>query len=90
MILWWGFLGICVLIYGCYDLVVNGPKRDAQAQWDREHFNGWRLEKESWDTEHGLYFDKMDKKECTTVGYPGYPSCPTQQFYVDGKPGQAP
>ena len=86
MLVWWVFLGICVIAYGAYDFLAHGPERKAQAQWDRDHFNGWRLEKETWDTEHGLYTDKLEKVTCMTVGYPGYPACPTQQFYVDGKP----
>lgn len=86
MIVWWVFCGICVLLYMGYDALVNGPKRDAQKQWDRDHFNGWRLEKVSYDTEHGLYYNKLDGGECTVRGYPGYPDCPPQLYYVDGKP----
>lgn len=84
MILWWIFLGFCVLVYGCYDWVANGPKRQAQVQWEREHFSGWRLE-QSYDTTHGLFRDKLNNDTCTTKGYPGYPACPAQQYFVNGK-----
>jgi hypothetical protein len=89
MILWWIFLGICIVCYSCYNALVNGPKEKAQAQWDRDHFNGWRLEK-SYDDAHGLMFDKLDKKTCTTKAYPGYEPCPAQQYFGDGKPQSAP
>ena len=85
MIAWWVFLGICVLCYSCYDAVVNGPKKRAQAQWDRDHFNGWRLE-QSYDKEHGLLYDRLNKETCTAKGFPGYPVCPAQQYFVDGRP----
>jgi hypothetical protein len=85
MIVWWVFLGVCVIVFAAYDVIVNGPKKRAQEQWDRDHFNGWRLE-QSYDAEHGLLYDKLDKKTCTTKGYPGYPNCPPQQHFVDGKP----
>jgi len=93
MLLWWVFLGICFLVYGCYDLVFQAPGRhareQAQAQWDRDHFSGWRLSQNypsDDDVQHGLYFDGLEKKTCTTKGYPGYPDCPYQQYYIDGKP----
>ena len=89
MIIKWVGLGILGLCFLAYDACVNGPKRHAQAQWDREHFNGWRLEKQTYDTEHGLYFDKLNKETCTTIGYPGYPACPTQQYFVNGTPQSA-
>jgi hypothetical protein len=89
MIVWWVFLGICIVIASIYNYFANGPKERAQAQWDRDHFNGWRLEQNyptSDDSAHGLYFDKLDKDTCTVKGYPGYPACPAQLYYVDGKP----
>lgn len=89
MILWWGFVGVCIVIYGIYNVLVNGPKERAQAQWDRDHFNGWRLEQgypSSDNVAHGLLYDKLDKQTCTTKGYPGYPACPLQQYFVDGRP----
>jgi hypothetical protein len=89
MIVWWVFLGVCVVLYTAYNAIVNGPKERAQKQWDHDHFNGWRLE-QSYDTEHGLLYDKLDKLTCTTKGYPGYPPCPGQQYFVDGKPGNTP
>jgi hypothetical protein len=89
MLIWWAFLGICVLVYGCYDALFQAPERhareQAQEQWDRDHFNGWPLE-QSYDTQHGLFYDKLDKQACTAKGYPGYPACLTQTYYVDGKP----
>ena len=88
MILWWVFLGICVLIYGAYDSCVRGPTRQAQAQWERDHFTGWRLQ-ETYDTEHGMFDDRLRNERCTTKGYPGYPACPPQQYYADGKPQPA-
>jgi hypothetical protein len=93
MVLWWVFCGICVLIYGCYDYVFQKPQRDvtaqAQVQWERRHLNGWRLE-QSYDAEHGLFRDRMNNGEtCTTKAYPGYPTCPPQQYFIDGNP-QAP
>jgi hypothetical protein len=96
VILWWGFLGICAVIYMAYDAVFKAPARQeqmqAQKQWDRNHFNGWRLQQRypsEYDTQHGLYTDELDKQTCTTMGYPGYPACPTQQYFVNGIP-QAP
>jgi hypothetical protein len=93
MIVWWVFLGACVVVYGLYHAVVYGPEEkaraQAQAQWDRQHFNGWRLEK-SYDDEHGILFDKLDKKKCTAKGYPGYDPCPSQQYFVDGTPQEPP
>jgi len=96
MLIWWVFLGICVLCYSCYDAVFNAPTRraqeQAQAQWDRDHFNGWRLEQTyptSDEIMHGLFHDKLDKKTCTTKGYPGYPACPAQQYFVNGTPQSA-
>jgi hypothetical protein len=94
MIIWWVFIGICVLLYSGYDALFKAPERheqeQRQEQWDKDHFNGWRLEQRSYasddDIRHGLLFDKFDKVECTAKGYPGYPTCPSQQFYVDGKP----
>jgi hypothetical protein len=89
MIIKWVGLGILGLCFLAYDSFVNGPKRHAQVQWDHEHFNGWRLQKETYDTEHGLYRDNLNKETCTTVGYPGYPACPIQAYFVDGSPQAA-
>lgn len=90
MILWWGFIGICALIYGCYDAVFKAPEREAvisaQQKWDREHFNGWRLQERSYEREHGLYDDRRDGGACTISGYPGYKACPLQQYFVNGQP----
>src|ERR1051326_8150731 len=83
MILWWIFLGFCGICYAIYDSCSNGPTRNAQAEWDRAHYTGWRLE-QSYDKEHGLYYDKLDKLSCTTRGYPGYKACPAQQYFRDG------
>jgi hypothetical protein len=93
MIVWWVFLGICAVCFSIYYAIVNGPKKKAQEQWDREYFNGWRLEQSyptSDDVAHGLFFDKLDKITCTVKGYPGYPACPVQQYFVDGRPQAAP
>jgi hypothetical protein len=89
MILWWIFLGVCVVIFSIYDSCAHGPVRDAQAQWDREHFTGWRLEQD-YDKEHGLFYDKVGRQTCTTKGYPGYPACPVQQYFVNGQPQASP
>lgn len=89
MFLKWIGLGILVVIYFAYDSCVNGPKRHAQEQWDREHYTGWRLEK-AHDDQHGLYYDRLSKETCTTKGYPGYPACSAQQYYVDGQPQSGP
>lgn len=89
MIVWWVFLGVCVLCYGCYDALVNGPTRRAQARWDRDHYTGWRLE-EGYDKEHGIFYDKLDKQSCTIKDYPGYPACPPQQYFVNGVPQPTP
>jgi hypothetical protein len=96
MIIWWVFLGVCVLMYSCYDALFKAPERNAQEQaqqqWDRDHFNGWRLEQtypSSDDIQHGLFFDKLNKVKCTDRGFPGYPPCPAQQFYIGGKPQSA-
>jgi hypothetical protein len=93
MFIKWIGLGILVLGYMAYDACFKAPQRyaqrGAQTQWDRQHFNGWRLEKETYDTEHGLYVDKLNKETCTTAGYPGYPACPAQQYFVNGAPQPA-
>ena len=35
-----------------------------QEEWDRKHYTGWRLET-TYDTkERGVYFDKVNKKDC--------------------------
>jgi hypothetical protein len=91
MILWWGFLGVCFVIFMIYDAIFKAPERRAQAEaqttWDRQHFNGWKLEQKypsQGDIEHGLFFDRYDGKTCTTKGYPGYDPCPAQQYYSNG------
>ena len=87
MILKWIGMGILGVLFLLYDTCANGPKREAQRQWDRDHFNGWRLEKDTSDTAHGLYYDKMNGGEaCTVVSYPGYPPCPQQRYYTNGQP----
>ena len=93
MMLKWVAIGIFGGLFLLYDACFVKPGRDermeAQRQWDRRHFNGWRLEKVSYDTQHGLYYDLMEnREECSTVGYPGYPACPTQQYYVNGQPSR--
>jgi len=90
MILKWLAIGICGGLFFLYDACFVKPDRDArleaQRQWDRQHSNGWRLEKVSYDTEHGLYYDLLkEREECSTLGYPGYPACPPQQYYVNGQ-----
>ena len=90
MFLKWIGIALFFGIYLLYDACANGPKRTAQAQWDRDHFNGWRLEAQTYDTQHGLYFDNLRKETCTTKGYPGYPACPPQRYFVDGQPSTAP
>ena len=91
MIIWWVFLGICVVIYGAYDAIFKAPERraqaEAQATWERQHYNGWQLEQKyptQSDIEHGIFYDRYDRKSCTTKGYPGYDPCPAQQYYVNG------
>jgi len=91
MIIWWVFLGICVVIFMIYDAVFKAPERKAQAEaqvlWERQHFNGWKLEQKypsQADIEHGLFFDRYDQKTFTTRSYPGYDPCPAQQYYLNG------
>ena len=86
MLLKWIGMGILVVIAMLYGTCFEAPKRHAQQQWDREHFNGWRLESQTYETEHGLYYDKLNKETCTMKGYPGYPACPPQQYFSDGHP----
>ena len=90
MIIKWVGLGILVLGYMAYDACFKAPEREAQRtaqeQWDRLHFNGWRLEKQTYDSNHGLYYDYLNKETCTSLGYPGYPACPAQQYFVNGMP----
>lgn len=90
MILKWIAVGVFGLCFFAYDSCFNAPKREAerqaQAQWDRERFNGWRLTKQTYDTQHGLFFDELNKHTCTTLGYPGYPACPAQRYYANGQP----
>jgi hypothetical protein len=83
MFLKWIGMGILVLMFFLYDTCVNGPKREVQRKWDRDHYTGWRLER-AYDDQHGLYNDKLDGGTCTTKGYPGYPACPAQRYYVNG------
>ena len=97
MIVWWGFLGVCVVIFMIYDALFKAPERKAQAeaqmQWERQHFNGWRLEQKyplESDIEHGIFHDRLDQKSCTTKGYPGYDKCPPQMYYVNGAPSEPP
>jgi hypothetical protein len=90
MIIWWVFLGVCVVIFLIYDAVFKAPERraqaEAQATWERQHYNGWKLEQRSSqsDIEHGIFYDRYDQKTCTTRGYPGYDPCPPQQYYSNG------
>lgn len=97
VILWWGFLGVCFILYMIYDATFKGPERKAQAEaqaaWERQHYNGWKLEQKypsQSDIEHGIFHDRYDDKYCTTRSYPGYEPCPAQQYYVNGVPGQPP
>lgn len=97
MILWWGFLGVCAVIFMIYDAIFKAPERksraEAQATWERQHYNGWKLEQKyssQSDIEHGIFFDRYEQKSCTTRGYPGYDPCPTQQYYINGIPSQPP
>jgi hypothetical protein len=97
MIVWWVFLGICVVIYGAYDVIFKAPERraraEAQATWEQQHFNGWKLEQKypsQSDIEHGIFFDRYEGKTCTTRNYPGYDPCPAQQYYINGMVSQPP
>lgn len=85
MFLKWIGMGILVVFAMLYDTCFQAPKRNAQKQWDRQHYTGWRLEA-GYDTQHGLYTDKLTDETCTTKGYPGYPACPIQQYYSNGTP----
>ena len=97
-LLWWGFCGICILVYGCYNALFIAPEQDAkvqaQRQWDRNRFNGWRLERSSYATDddirHGLFYDKLELKTCTTMAFPGYPACPAQAYFLEGTPQTVP
>ena len=91
MIIWWVFLGICFVVFMIYDAIFKAPERKAQVEaqvlWERQHFNGWKLEQKypsQSDIEHGIFFDRYDQKTCTTKSYPGYDPCPTQQYYSNG------
>ena len=97
MIIWWVFLGICVVIYGIYDVIFKAPERKAQAEaqatWERQHYNGWKLEQKvptQSEIEHGIFYDRYEQKNCTTRSYPGYDPCPAQQYYINGVPSQPP
>jgi hypothetical protein len=64
-------------MYSCYDAVFKAPTRraeqQAQQQWDRDHFNGWRLVQtypSDDDIKHGLFYDKLDKKPMHNEGIP--------------------
>lgn len=94
MLVWWAFLGICCLIYGCYDVVFVAPGRnatqEARKKWDRDHFNGWQLQEQPYEKEHGLFTNKRDGGTCTISGYPGYSACPEQRYFIDGQPQDRP
>jgi len=97
MVIWWVFLGVCAVIFMIYDAVFKAPERreraEAQAQWERQHFNGWKLEQtypSKDEIEHGVFFDRYNSKNCTTRSYPGYDPCPPQQYYVNGMPSEPP
>jgi hypothetical protein len=99
MVIWWVFLGICVVIFMIYDAVFKAPERreraEAQAQWERQHYSGWKLEQKyqypsESDIERGIFYDRYDSKDCTTRNYPGYDPCPSQQYYVNGVPSEPP
>ena len=97
MIIWWCFLGVCVVLFSIYDAVFKAPERKAQAEaqatWERQHYNGWKLEQKyptHNEIERGIFFDRYDQKTCTTKGYPGYEPCPPQQHYSNGVPSLAP
>ena len=96
MILWGVLLGACAVIFMIY-AIFKAPERraqaEAQATWERQHYNGWKLEQNyptHSDIEHGIFFDRYDQKTCTTRGYPGYDPCPPQQYYLNGMPSQPP
>jgi len=79
------FGGLFLLYDACFEKPARDARREAQVHWDRQHFNGWRLEKVSYDSQHGLYYDLLhEREECSTLGYPGYPPCPPQQYYANG------
>ncbi len=97
MIIWWVFLGICFVVFMIYEAVFKAPQRKAQAEaqatWERQNFNGWKLVQKypsQSDIEHGLFYDRYDQKKCTTRGYPGYDPCPAQQYYSNGVPSTPP
>jgi hypothetical protein len=97
MIVWWGFLGVCVIVFAIYDAIFKAPEQRAQAEaqriWERQHFNGWRLEQKypsDSDIEHGIFYDRLEQKSCTDKGYPGYDSCAAQLYYVNGAASSPP
>lgn len=97
MILWWGFLGVCAVIFMIYNAIFKAPEQRAQAQaqktWERQHFNGWRIEQKypaESDIEHRIFYDRLEQKSCTDKGYPGYDPCPVQLYYVNGAPSSPP
>jgi hypothetical protein len=69
MILWWVFIGICAVIFMIHDAIFKAPERKAQAEaqatWERQHLNGWRLEQKypsQSDIDHGIFYDRMEQK----------------------------
>jgi hypothetical protein len=42
------------------------------------------------DIDHGIFRDRLEKKSCTTKGYPGHDPCPAQLYYANGVPTAPP
>jgi hypothetical protein len=73
-----GFVFLIVFIM--YDAHVARAKQS----WEWQHYSGDRLIARD-DTAHGIFQDKKTNKDCSTLGYPGYPACPEQAYYVNGE-----
>jgi hypothetical protein len=97
MILWWGFLGVCVVVLMAYNAIFKAPPTESTGggaeNLGASTFQWGKLEQKypgQSDIEHGIFFDRMEQKSCTTKGYPGYDSCPGQLYFVNGAPSSPP
>lgn len=82
----WACLVLGAVCYGGYDRVVDRPKQETMKG---THLSGWRLD-EDYRARDGLFYDRLEEKECTTKRYAGYPPCPAQQYFIDGTPQESP
>ncbi|HSY33930.1 MAG TPA: hypothetical protein VLA42_18260 [Verrucomicrobiae bacterium] len=91
-----GLVGIVIfLIAGLSIEHSNRAERSKRAQWEWNHYTGWRIVglggyPSADDAAHGIWFDKKTKVDCTDKGYPGYPACAPQEYFINGKVSPAP